>query len=243
MKRQRWFWGIFFVLGAGILIASQMGWLSSYHFGTFTILATLFLAAILIKSILYFSVFGTIFSLAFLGILYANPLGIDNLVPWTLLGAALLLSIGLSLIMRPHGIHHHWHHHGQGPWHQQHWQQPAETITTTDDQAYVDVQVSMSSNIRYIQSTDFKQANIYAYMANAKVYFDNVTIQAPSATINIDGDLSGIELYLPKEWRLEIQTGNFLSGTEEKGLQSTKEGPTVNLKGNLHLSGLTIIYI
>ncbi|WP_137597858.1 LiaF transmembrane domain-containing protein [Paucilactobacillus kaifaensis] len=235
MKRQRWFWGIFFVLGAGILIASQMGWLSHYHFDTFTTIATLFLAAILIKSMIYFSVFGTIFSLAFLGILYADPLGIGNLVPWTLLGAALLLSIGLSLIIRPHGIQHRWH--------QQNWQEHPETVTTTDDQSLVDVQVSMSSNIRYVESANFKQANIYAYMANVKVYFDNATIQDEVANINIDGDLSGIELYLPKEWNLKIQTGNFLSGTEEKGLQSTKEGPTVNLAGNLHLSGLTVIYI
>lgn len=239
MRKQRWFWGIFFVLGAGILIASQMDWLSNYHFDTFTTIATLFLAAILIKSIIYISVFGTIFALAFLGILYAEPLGISSLVPWTLLGAALLLSIGLSLIIRPHGIHHHhhWHTHAHGA-----WRQP-EAITTTADPSYVNVQVSMSSSIRYVQSTNFKRANIYAYLANVKVYFDGTTIQDEAATINIDGDLSGIELYLPKEWNLTIQTGNFLSSTEENGLPSTKEGPSINLMGNLHLSNLTIIYI
>ncbi|WP_439646526.1 LiaF transmembrane domain-containing protein [Paucilactobacillus hokkaidonensis] len=237
--------GHFFVLGAGILITSKMGWFS-YQISTFSTIATIFLAAILIQSIVYLSIFGTVFSLAFLSMLYAGPLKITPLVPWTILAAALLLSIGLTLILHPRRMHHRWHQNARMKQRQQqHWQYNHQTTTTTDtdDQSYVDIQVSMSSNIRYLQSSDFKQANIYAYMANAKVYFDNVTIQDAKATINIDGSLSGIELYIPREWNLNIQTGSFLSGTEEKGSTSTKEGPIVELRGQLHLSGLTVIRV
>lgn len=97
MRSRNWFWGTFFILGAILLGVSQMG-LISYHLGFWTVIATLVLAGALIQSLIMLSIGGTVFSVAFLSILYAGPLGIAKLAPWTILGIAILLTIGLSII-------------------------------------------------------------------------------------------------------------------------------------------------
>lgn len=240
---RNWFWGTFFVLAAGILIASQLGVLS-YHIGFWTLLVAMFLVATFVGSLIQVSVTGMIFSLAFLAIIFAKPLGIVTLAPWTILGAALLLSIGLSMIIKPRWRwhrnvtfwegHHDWDknfHHGY------------DNIKTVDESETI-VDVNMSSSIRYLQSTDFKQAMIKVSMGNAKVYFDNVVLDEDGAIIVVDGSLGGIELYLPRTWNVTSNVNTSLGVVTEKGIQESVEGgPQVTIQGNISLGNLTISYI
>lgn len=96
-NHQRWFWGILFLIGAALLVASKMG-LITYELGFWTIVAIGFAVVIFVKSLVYGSFPGMIFPVAVVAIIFAKPLGIEALSPWTILGAATLLSIGLSLI-------------------------------------------------------------------------------------------------------------------------------------------------
>ena len=98
----RWFWGLFFIVGAALIIVNQLGCLTGISL--FSLICTLLLIPIIIKSIAYRSFAGILFPIALLGIIYAEPLGITALSPWPLLAAALFGSIGLSLIF--HKSHH-----------------------------------------------------------------------------------------------------------------------------------------
>ncbi|KRO03514.1 hypothetical protein IV54_GL000102 [Levilactobacillus paucivorans] len=232
------------MLAAGILIASQLGVLS-YHIGFWTLLIAMFLVATFVGSLIQISVTGMIFSLAFLAIIFAKPLGIVALAPWTILGAALLLSIGLSMIIKPRWRWHRnitWEgHHGRG-WDKNFHHGYDDIKTVNESETIVDV--NMSSSIRYLQSTDFKQAMIKVSMGNAKVYFDNVVLDEDGATIVVDGSLGGIELYLPRAWNVTSNVNTSLGVVEEKGIQeSVEEGPKVTIQGDISLGSLNIIYI
>ncbi|GEN95802.1 LiaF transmembrane domain-containing protein [Pediococcus ethanolidurans] len=240
-KWGHWFWGLFFLACAAILIASKMGWFS-YQANMWTVIFTLILAAATIKSIVYFSITGTIFSLAFISMLYAKPLGITNLVPWTILGAAFLLSIGLSLVVHPfkRKFHHHQHvfinetgHDGQ------HFSQS----TTTDYESYVNVNVRMGSTIRYVQSTNFQHAIINVTMGDAKVYFDQAIITNDRANIELNGSMGDIDLYVPKAWNLQVQLDSFMVETTETGLKPTKDGPLVSIIGDFKMGDITVHYV
>lgn len=241
------FWGLFMLLSAGILVVSQMH-LITYTFTFWTIVATIFLVAILIKSLVYFSVPGTVFSLAFMAILYAKPLGITAIVPWTLLGAALLVSIGLSMILnpllakhRPWGKYHHNNWHGHAHNYRFHHGFDGEVDVDNIDIPDVEVNVKMGSSVRYVTSDFFREANINVSMGNAKVYFENVKIE-DSAVINIDVSLGSVELYLPSHWNVvkELDNNN-LSGIDDVGpIMVSKDAPTVTLVGQATLSGITI---
>lgn len=242
------FWGLFLLLSAAILIVSQLH-LITYSFSFWTLIATIFLVAVLIKSLVYFAIPGSVFSLAFLAILYAKPLGITALSSWTILGAALLVSIGLSLIFRPLLMKRRpWmRHHNYGG----HWQRGryvnfdphADPDVKTVSDSDVDVYVKMGSSIRYVKSDDFSQANIDVSMGDAKVYFENVTI-LDSAVININASLGGIELYIPKNWNVIKEIDNNMGGVSEVGFSDvTADSPDVTVRGLVSLSGLKITYI
>ncbi|WP_311406442.1 LiaF transmembrane domain-containing protein [Liquorilactobacillus uvarum] len=231
MKKQRWFWGIFFLLSAGLLVAGQMGWISA-QISFWSVIITLFLVAAFVQSVVHRTVPGMVFSIAFLCMLYAEPLGIKHLVPWTILGAAVLLSIGFSLLF----------HQGIS-FGKKKREYAFDKTSATNDDSHVHISGNMNSSIQYVQSQDFRQADVDAYASGIKIYFDNTRVEEDNAIININAAYSGVEFYVPKTWKLKKQVDSFLSGIEEKGRPNTEEGPTVILNGNLKLSGLVIHYI
>ncbi|MFC6180901.1 LiaF transmembrane domain-containing protein [Lactiplantibacillus daowaiensis] len=240
-NRQRWFWGVFFLASAIILVLSQLG-VFSYHVSVFTLVLTIILVAVLLNSLRYMMIPGAVFALAFLAILYAHPLGIASLVPWTILGAALLLSIGLSIIINPRRFwERRWHHHHRNFNHHHGNWDDWESTETIDD-AHVNLDLSMSNSIRYIHSEALASANIRVSTGGAKIYFDDVTLANETATINLDVSLSGVELYLPRTWQVRVNLDNNMSHIDTLG-QPTTAGPVIDLTGRISLSGLTINYL
>ncbi|WP_099974155.1 MULTISPECIES: LiaF transmembrane domain-containing protein [Lactobacillaceae] len=241
--RQRWFWGVFFVLGAAILAASQMN-LITYNIGFWSILASVFLVAAFVQSLVHMQVTGAVFSLAFLAMIFSKPLGISSLVPWTVIGIAVLLSIGLSLIFRPLIIREHQRRYVN--YYKKKIMSYGQNFGNSDvktvDNPDVNVQVRMSQGIRYIESDDFRSANITVSMGDAKVYFENVTVE-DEASIYVDCSLGNVDLFIPREWNINNRINNTLSGLSESGRPVKGDGPKVNIEGNLYLSGMKITYI
>ncbi|BDZ30753.1 hypothetical protein RA086_06240 [Lactiplantibacillus sp. WILCCON 0030] len=234
--KQRWFWGTFFLVSAIILITSQLG-LFGAHIGIWTLFFTIALIAIFVTSLRHLIMSSLVFSLAFLAIIYAKPLGITVLVPWTILGAALLLSIGLSILIHPRW-YYRYHHHGNWAGNFDHERPSSATINDPN----VNLDLSMSNTIRYIHSTDFEGANIHVSMGGAKIYFDDVQLHQAEATIAVDISLSSVELYVPKTWQLHLNVNNSLGDIQTQGTPTTA-GPVVYLQGRVSLGQLTINYI
>ena len=96
MKSSKVFWGIFFILAAVYVVISKFGILPDI--GVFSIIMTVFFLWLFVEGIRNVNFWEILFAVAFICIIYDEPLGITALTPWTVLGAALLGSIGLSLI-------------------------------------------------------------------------------------------------------------------------------------------------
>lgn len=96
MKKRNILWGIFFIVMAMIVAVSKLGILPDV--GVFALLATVFLVWMTADGVRHRNFYESLFAVAFLCIIYDKPLGIEALTPWTVLVAALLLSIGLSLL-------------------------------------------------------------------------------------------------------------------------------------------------
>lgn len=247
MKLFRWFWGLFFLVAAGILVASQMGMIAA-HLSVWTIILTIFLVAIILNSIRYLNFFGITFPLAFIGILYARQLGIYDLVPWTILGAALLLSIGLSIIFHPirrrsrHGWHPNYSYHRYHDNYAHHTDSQETPIVEHSDEDNVFVEARMSNSIRYVTAKHLSEVQITASMAGVKVYFDDAQLSDEGAVITVDASLSGVELFIPRTWNVILQVDPTLGGVDERGTREVHDGPAVYLRGSTRLSGLKIIY-
>lgn len=242
-KQANWFWGVFLVLGAVVLVTSQMG-IFSYHVGVWPLLLAVFLVAAFVESLMHLAVWGMVFSLAFLAIIFAQPLGITALAPWTILIAAVLLSLGLSLIIRPkRWYHYNWQSQGNGAHHHHRgWSEHGEDVETLHDPDMT-INVNMSNSIRYLQSTDFRRADVQVSMGNAKLYFDDVTLSEQGAVINVDAHLGAVQLYLPTTWNVKTDVDANLGGIETTGEPTATTGPVVMVTGRVSLGGLSLIYI
>lgn len=225
-KFRNLFWGLFFILSACLVIISQLG---VTQVNLVHLVLTIFLVAIFCQSLYHFNFFGILFPIAFIGIIYAEPLGITNLTPWPILGAALFASIGLSFLIRPRHYHTH---HGE------HF----DEIVDTPDDSTVDFHVSCGSSIKYINNDNFQGGTIRCSCGAMKVYFDHATLSKKGAKIYLDISLSGVELYIPKEWNVINKINTTLGGVEEKNMHHGT-GPELILTGNVSLSGVEIIYI
>lgn len=231
MKKEKWFWGLFFILAAVLLIISKMGILNTGVSIGMLFLSVIFVAT-LIKSVLHINIPGIMFSLAFICIIYAEPLGITALTPWTVLGAALLGSIGASIIYHPKNK---WYH-------SRHFDESFSDIETIAG-SQMTMETSFGSSIKYVNSEEFKSVNVRCSFGAMKVYLDHAIVPDNEAIMNMDVSFSGVDLYVPRNWKVVSKLNSSFGGVEEKGRYEQDGTVTLILTGKISFAGVNIIYI
>lgn len=231
MKKRNWFWGIFFIAAAVLLIAGNF-WDFAY-INVWTFVLTILLLAALLKSIRKKNISGVIFAVAFLCMIYAKPLGIANLSPWTILAAALLLSIGVSFLYHP-GKKEEYHHMVTD-----HDFKEIETV----DENTMHFDITFGSGIKYINTDDFRGAKAECSFGGMKLYFDNALMQAEQAVLEVDLTFAGLEIYLPKEWELVNRTSAVFGGVKVENRHQGDCGHQLVLTGDVVFGGVTVIYV
>ncbi len=226
------FWGLFFIAGAVLVLCQQMGLLEGI--GLISLLITILLAPVLIKSIVHVNFFGIFFSLALLAIVYAEPLRIEALTPWPALAAALLLSIGFSIIFRrthcPHiGVFHH---------------DSLDEKTDHYEESDVSFSESFGASSKYLDGEKLRRAHIKCSFGGMKIYFNSAELNPEGAVLALECSFSGIEIFIPKEWRVKNNIQVTLGGVDEKNRNYAKpDAPVLTLEGSLSFGGIEIIYV
>jgi predicted membrane protein len=230
MKKEKIFWGLFFILAGIFIIVSRLGYFPELN--VFSLILTVFLVACMIKSLRHLNFAGVLFPAAFLCIIYEDLLGITEITPWPVLGAALFGSIGLSIIFHNKLHYHHFKH-------QEHF---TEVIDQEDGNSF-NFETNFGSSIKYVNSEDFTQARLECSFGAMKVYFDNAVIQNDNAVIRLDVSFAGVELYVPKTWNVINKADVSFGAIEEKNRNQSTGIPSVTLVGSSSFSGVTIIYV
>ena len=156
MKKQKIFWGIFFIVAALLIIISKLGLMPDV--GVFSIFATVILLWMLIQGLKHINFYEIMFAIAFLCIIYDEPLGIEALTPWSVLAAALLFSIGLSMLF--HGKRRHYHHNTSAF---------GESSEQFSDEHLV-CENNFSAAIRYVNSDNFRDARLENNFGSTALY-------------------------------------------------------------------------
>lgn len=241
MKAKKLFWGIFFIAGAVFLLMSRLG-LFEYEIGIFGLTLAVVFVGTLLNGLIHLRFVEIFFSLAFLCIIFAKPLHIQSITPWPVLAAALLASIGCSILF---GNRHGWKKRMDNCWHI-HSKNKVDDIVEEPEQLNgerIMVQSTFGSSVKYINSDNFEYADIQCHFSGSKVYFDNALIQKGNATVHLDVSFSGVELFVPKTWSI-INKANFtFGGLDEKNRNDSSGSPTLTLTGDVTFGGVTIIYI
>ena len=227
------FWGFLLILAAAYMIVSKMGILPDISI--FTIIVTVFLVSWLLKGIRKVNFAEILFPIAFLCILYDDPLGITALTPWTVLGAAFLGSIGLGMIFKPN----------------KKWQ-----IEVGNEQSSVfDVNVeqgngekirfenSFGESIKYINSDNFRKGHFENNFGSMSVYFDNAIIQPGGAVVYAECNFGELQLYIPKEWQVKNYLSHSFGNIEERGCCEGISSSVLTINGEASFGNIVIHYI
>ena len=236
------YWGGIFILAALLLVSNQLGWIASTDLSPITIIIAILIIPIIIASIPRGNFFGVFIPLAVLYVMFASPLSLPFIPFWTLVFATALASIGFTILF--HRRNYHWHSHNWGSFRNTNNPDNFGNVINDADSSNVDCFVKFGSSIKYINSTALQTANLGCSFGALKVYFDNAQIEDDEATINMDISFGGIELYIPKTWKIVDNTNTSFGAIEEKNLRSVKETTkTVNLNGSVSFSGVEITYV
>lgn len=230
MKKEKVFWGLFFILAGMFILVSKLGYFADVNI--FSLILTVFLAACMIKSVRHLNFGGILFPAAILCIIYAEPLGISEITPWPVLGAALFGSIGLSIIFHDKCHYAHFNHRDK-----------YTKVIDQEDENSFNFDTSFGSSIKYVNAEDFKRANLNCSFGAMTVYFDNAIIQNGNAEIYLDVSFAGAELYIPKSWNVINKADVSFGAIEEKNRNQSTGTPSVTLTGSASFAGVTIIYV
>jgi len=230
MKSKQVFWGIFFLVCSALVIFFTIA-IPKAH--TATVIWSVVLGAILFASIIKREIFGIIAPLTALLIIHAEALHIhDNLTPWPIIITAVLAGIGLSTLFHGKGRHHEL-------FGKHNFTEDSENI----DEDSVSGQVTFGASSKYITSQNFKKASFSCKFGAMKIYFNGATLSPEGAELYLNVSFSGIEMYVPKTWKVEDSLDCSLSGIEEKNKAYPDPNQVLTLRGSLNLSGIEIIYV
>jgi predicted membrane protein len=246
MKHRNWFWGIFFLLAAVFVIASQTG--SFGEIGLLSITATVLLAALIIHSLANRNFFGVFVPLAFVYMIYQGPLDLMEISTWILIVASIFASIGFEIFFGNHHKFSHpqkreWHHHKKYDHHEPHerFNQVKEDFDGNDLYA----KVSFGSSSKYVHSDCLKSGQFFVSFGALEVFFDQAVLSPDGAEIFLDCSFGAITLYIPRSWRVQDNLHASLGGVENDAhsARPSENAPLLILTGNVSLGGIEIKYI
>ncbi len=233
MKNRNWFWGIFFIVAAVFVIASQIGTFEGISF--FSIVSTVALVALAVHSLFKLNYFGIFVPVAFLYMIYWKPFALLFISPWILILAAVLISIGLSIL-----FHRHPKIIKSSCGGSDHFNQTAENID--DNNPYA--KVSFGTSIKYLHSDSLKSGQFNVSFGSLEVFFDQAQVSPEGAEIYVECSFGELKLYIPKEWKVTDKIHSSLGGVQNdiRIAKPAEDAPQITLVGNVQLGNIEITY-
>lgn len=192
--------GIGFLVAAAFVIVGSMGILG--EISVFKLLLSFVLVLILIKSILKLRWTSVLFSAAFLAILHDSLLGIENLTPWPVLGAAFLGSIGLNMILGRNREPAHFDFGGRN----RGVKMDGNGVYKVDESEHnFKCDVSFATITKYIKSQSLQNASINNSFGQVIIYFDEAVLDNGTANVRVINSFGNVKLYIPSDWEVVVK--------------------------------------
>lgn len=231
-KNNNTFWGVVLLLAGIYIIIHHLGFLPDVN--VVRLAVAVVCAVVFVRSLIRIEFGGMLFSLAILAILFSRELNLTAITPWPVLVAALLGSIGLDMIF---GCRAGRFRRGKRD----------VVLDGTDEFVSGDeivVRCLFNGTKKSISSDDFTKAKLFCKFGGLEVSFDDAVIQHGTASVELDVNFGGVELYVPQSWQIANHIDcMFGSVDEHRRSRDAGEGPTLVLDGNVRFGGVDIYRI
>ncbi|MBD5467756.1 MAG: hypothetical protein HDR21_06350 [Lachnospiraceae bacterium] len=263
------FWGLLLILMGIFLVISKMGLVTGIS--VWSVFFTIIFAAMLIRGLIKRNFFSIFFPIAFLCIIYDDQLGITALTPWTVLLAALLLSIGMEMLFNnsrncyvkffhnddidrtsrdnsDKGVHvginleiDDDNEKEESDEEASHTGWGAEESSTYGEKVF---QSNNFSNIsKYINPETFEKGVFTNSFGSMNVFFENVPTQKKEGYVNVSNSFGEINIYVPSSWLVNMMIEDtFGSKSSVKGRPDGSRTFLLHVNGDNSFGEVHIIY-
>ncbi len=106
----------------------------------------------------------------------------------------------------------------------------------------LDVFTVLAGSKRRIESKEFKGGKASVLLGGIELDFSQASLAGNQATLELTAILGGIEIWVPREWEVVIDSSAFLGAVEDKHKSSptTESKPTLFVKATAFLGGIEI---
>lgn len=267
MKKSRGvFWGLLIIAIAILWLLSGMDIIQ----GTMVtnVILSGFMGVWFVKGLAEGESFNIFFPIAILAIVWDKELGIEKITPWPVIGAAILLSIGTSMIFKgckrknwenkySNGANSQGHRNFGNTNYNQFENQDntnkknTEYGTNRAQQSHADGEHVYHMNRfsgaeKYIDSQNLKSVEIINKYGGIGVYLDKAVAAGDRIYMRIECVAGGMEIYIPKSWKLENRVNCFAGAVETPKGEPYEEAindVTLELSGTVKAGGVEIIRV
>lgn len=234
MNKRNLFWGMLLIIAAMLIVLNQFGFF--VEISIFKIVLTVFMLGIIIVSIRSINFWGILFPIAVILITFDRQLNITEFTPWPVLLVAFLISLGLSMIFNRHNSFV-FSINGKNSF--------GSSVVNEQDGNVINCSTTFGECIKYVNTEDFKRANIKCSFGDVKVYFDNAKIPSGKADIYLDVSFGDVDLYIPRTWNVVNESHAFFGDMDvsRNNMNSDPDAPTVTIHGNINFGDTSIIYV
>lgn len=212
-------------------------WPFVYNFSVTKIIFTLLFVWMILEGIRHRNFFGIIFGAAFIAIQYDHLLHITAITPWTLLGAALLFSIGLSIIFPTS------HADNYKKYNDFEFADKGKKIFNEQDGEIIHFKNSFGGSTKYVNTDTLVNASFKNSFGEMKIHFDNAIIKNGVADINVENSFGSTILYIPKTWHIENHIRTSFADLKEQGFHQSEGCPVLRIYGDVSFGEIIIVYI
>ena len=242
MRKRSIVWGILLVMGGILLVLNGLGIGTEY--GLVPILGSVLLAGISITCFIDLNFIIGMIPLPIIAYLWRDQLGMPQMNLWLMIGASVIIGIGLSAIfgnkMRERFRQRFADRHPDGFFREGPCVNAGAGTSDADDNLVVSV--SFGEQIKYAKSTSLKTATVRSEFGNVKVYFDQCIPDPEGLKIYVDCRFGGVVLYVPRTWNIDNQVNGF-AGNVDGATMSSGDYQKVTLSGDLRFGEVKIVYI
>lgn len=241
MKRaKKILWGLAFLLAAALLIAGNF---FDMNIKVSDILIMIAMVIFLIEGIFHRNFALILFPAAIILIINSNRLGMSNISPWSILAAALLGSIGLSVLFPRRG----WH-----------WKIPADSMGNTrtgkgsavqeeiiqeGSKEKVRLENSFGDTVKYFNGVLPEKVRLENSFGSVTVYFDNAVMQNHKVHVSVDASFGSTVLYIPATWKVVLRRDVAFGSVREVGQCNSDGEEVMELKVMSSFGEVKIKYI
>ncbi len=243
-RRRDVLFGLLLLFGAAALVLSKLGYLGKIKF--WPMLLSVLLLKFFLDGIARRDIGKILFSLAFFIIVNDKWLHLEAITPWTVLGAALLGTIGFDMLFPGGGRKYGGHAFGsaeRGKYVEKYVEGSAGRQSGDGaDSYYFYCNNTFGGAVKYVTG-EIGTVRLYNHFGGMEVFFTDTQPRNGEIYLYLENDFGGTELYIPSGWRVSSNLHKVFGYVEENGNCNMQGSDTIYIEGRVSFGALEIHYI